>query len=178
MEQFKNIITQQLKRGIRTVTFSTLHDETVVKYFKISFVGDEKDLKYGIGNLWIEAYEYDYMNKRLRNKIIFESNGDDVQDMMFDYLKSDLGDTIIDITDLDYESDYTMKATTLSNNRSALEFDSKSEYPDASKIEIKVDYQICDEKIYNALIEFYKDLETIAIVKEEEKVKSLKAVNM
>lgn len=176
MSIFRNFVTLKDEREVQSCTLSSLIDDEVVKYMKISFVGNNKALDLGIGNIWIKAYEKDHLHNTLRPRIEFDVQEGDLLYEALARFATNLGGETLDNTDPDYESNYTMKATIKNDSTIAVVFEYKyGEYPDCSEVDIKVDYQYCDEKAYNALAGLYGDLKEVAYIeyganKQNEKI--------
>lgn len=170
MNQFKNIVTSENNKLLRSCTLVSMIDNTVVKYMKLTFVGDNQAIRYGIGNLWIEAYEYDYLHKCLRPNITFNVTDDDPLYDVFMSFNESLNGKIVDKADMDYESGYTMSSNINKDGSVSINFNYKyNDIPECDKVKIVTDYQYIDEDVYNALLNLYCDLDDIAINREIKK---------
>lgn len=169
MSQFKNIVTKEINGNMRVCNLVTLLGSEVVKYMKITFIGNEHALEYGIGNIWIEAYDFDHMTKRLRPTITFTSEaGDELYDIFVSFIK-DLNGKCVDNADMDYDSSFILESGSVSEHNAGIVFKYKhgEEVADEDKAKIVVDYQYLDEEVYNALLNLYCDLESIAVNNKE-----------
>lgn len=160
-----NLVTKEINGNMRVVNLVTMLDNTVIKYMKMTFIGNENDMLRGVGNIWIDAYDFDHMTKKLRPRIEFNAeNGSELYDI-FTLFASDLDGKVVDKADLDYESSFTMESGEINEKSASIVFNYKhgEEVNDEDKARIIIDYQYLDEKVYNAVLNLFCDLQGIAI---------------